>query len=107
MAISLNITETNLGRIVRAICEVIAGRSNNIGSLTLRAGHATTVVDKSVAPGVVNCGPKSMVLLSPTTLNAAAALATTYVSSKGIQTFTLTHANAVSTDRTFDFEVRG
>jgi hypothetical protein len=43
------------------------------------------------------------VLLMPKTANAAAALASTYVTATAPGTFTLTHANTASTDRTFGY----
>jgi hypothetical protein len=46
-------------------------------------------------------------LFMPTTANAAAELATMFVSSRGKQTFTITHANNGQTDRTFKYVVIG
>lgn len=75
--------------------EVLKGRANNTGTLTLEDGVTTTVVED-------NLFQSDMVpLLMPTTANAAGALATTYVSARANGSFTLTHANAASTDRTF------
>jgi hypothetical protein len=77
------------------INEVLKGRANNTGTLTLEDGVTTTVVED-------NLFQSDMVpLLMPTTANAAGALATTYVSARANGSFTLTHANAGTTDRTF------
>lgn len=76
------------------------GRSNAIGSFTLTANVASTVVsDRRV-------GNDSTVTLQPTTANAAAALATTYWTCMG-GSFTLTHANNAQTDRTFRYAIQG
>lgn len=77
------------------INELLKGRMNNTGTVTLTAGATSTAVaDNQFQSGQVP-------LLIPTTANAAGALATTYLTARNNGTFTLTHANAVSTDRTF------
>lgn len=88
-------------RLVTAVLQLIRGRSNAVGSVTLTAGATSTTVD------FVNCSQDSQVFLSPRTANAAAALATTYISSVGNKSFTIAHANAASTDRTFGFVALG
>lgn len=95
----LSPVEVNPRRITSAINNMIDGRTDNYGSVTLRANEATTVV----ATSGLRVSENSTILLSPRTANAAAALATTYVSAKGNGTFTLTHANNSQTDKTFDF----
>lgn len=65
------------------------------GEVTLTASATTT----TVSDGGVYAGDR--IFLQPTTANAAAAIPTTFVSSITNGEFTLTHANAVSTDRTF------
>lgn len=78
-----------------AVNELLKGRANNTGVVTLRANQPTTTVDD-------NLFNSDMVpLLIPTTANAAAALATTYLSARDFGSFTLTHANASTTDRTY------
>ena len=93
--------ETRLFFIVQAIRELFEGRSHAKGQCTLTASATTTTVSAT------NCGPNSEVFLSPRTANAAGALATTYVSAVQGGQFTLTHASAVSTDRTFGYEICG
>lgn len=93
--------ETSTFEIVRSIRELYEGRSNAVGSVTLTASTTTTVVPTDTS------GDGSVILLSPRTANAAAALATTYVSSIGNGTFTLTHANNAQTDRTFGYVAIG
>lgn len=97
------ITETDLRRIVQGIRDLFFGRSNAVGSFTLTAGVATTVV---MAP---NCGLGSNITLRPKTANAAAALATTFITdiNTGFGTFTVNHANNAQVDRTFGYSIQG
>lgn len=89
--------EKDLTKFALAVQQLAAGRSNAVGECTLTASDTSTVVT------AVNCGPESVVLLSPLTANAAAAVATTYVSAVAAGSFTLTHANNSQTDKTFGF----
>jgi hypothetical protein len=92
-------------RAVDAIRQLVEGRHNAFGAnnteLTLTPGAASTTVDHP------NCGLDSVILLSPMTANAAAAIPTTYVSSVSLGSFTLAHANNAQIDRTFRFTVTG
>jgi hypothetical protein len=91
------ITETSPKRIVQAIRDLFAGRSNAVGEVTLTASSATTVVN------TLNVGVDTKVFLMATTANAAAEAGGTAlrISSVGQGTFTITHANNAQTDRTF------
>ena len=93
--------EKNLARIVQSIRDLYAGRSNAFGNFTLVDGATSTVV---TAP---NCSANSSILIFPTSANAAADIATTYVSSVGQGTFTITHPNRATTDRTFRYATIG
>lgn len=93
--------ETSLSRIVQSIRELWEGRSHATGVVSLTAGATTTTVTAT------NIGASSEIFLSPRTANAAGALATTYISSRGGGQFVLTHANAVTTDRTFGWGAFG
>lgn len=88
-------------RLVDAAYQLVEGRHNAFGTLTLRANQVTTTVDHP------NMSVDSTVSLSPRTANAAAAVATTYVSAKANGSFTLTHANNAQADKTFDYTVTG
>lgn len=78
-----------------AINELLKGRANNTGAVTLTPSVTTTTVED-------NLFNSDMVpLLIPTTANAAAALANVYVSARANGSFTLTHANTGTTDRAF------
>ena len=95
--------ESNLSRIVRSIRELWEGRSNAVGEFTLAAGATSTVVSAD------NCGENSRIALTPRTANAAGALATTYITAANVVPgqFTVTHANAGTTDRTFGYAING
>jgi hypothetical protein len=97
MAIQLQPEERDIRRIVQSVIQLNEGRHNAFDSVTLTPGAALTVVSHP------NCGLDSVVLLSPRTANAAAALATTYVSAVDLGSFTLTHANNAQVDRIFDY----
>jgi hypothetical protein len=97
------ITETDLKKIVLAVQQLAAGRSNAVGTVTLATGSATTVVtDKNSAAG-------STPLLTPMTANAATEVGngTIYVSAVANGAFTITHANSVTTGRTFLYALFG
>lgn len=97
----------NLAEHVRVLANVINenadGRTDNFGSITLTENQTTTTVNDR------RIGQDSGVALTPQTANAAAALTNTYVSSKDPRagTFTLTHNNEASTDRTFVYIITG
>lgn len=87
--------------LVRYLEQVQLGKLACTGELTLTANVASTAIDDTRA------GAASVILLYPLTSNAAGAIATTYVSSRGKQTFTLTHTNNAQTDRTFMYAIFG
>lgn len=81
--------------------EAHQGHIDNVGNVTLLTGAAaTSVVDFRV-------GPNSFIGLMPTTANAAGAIATTYVSSRSAEGFTITHANTTTADRAFVYCILG
>lgn len=76
---------------------LLDGKLKVTGTATLTAGATSTVVsDNKFESGMLP-------LLIPLTANAAAALATTYVSARTKGSFTLTHANNGQTDRSFGY----
>jgi|SRR6056300_1212331 len=90
----------------RAMAEVVNGllngKANNTGSVTLADGSATstTLSDERIGYG-------SVILLMPTTANAAAWMNDVYVSARNKGSATLSHsANSVS-DRTYGYVVIG
>jgi hypothetical protein len=86
-----------------AIRQLIDGRNNAVGTVTLTANVTTTAVTRT------NANANAFVFLFPLTANAAGAVATTYVLQANITKsgFTLTHANAATTDRTFAYVLLG
>ena len=97
------ITETDLKKIVLALQQLAAGRSNAVGTVTLATGVATTVVSDK------NCAAGSTPLLTPMTANAATEIGngTLYVSAVANGAFTLTHASSATTGRTFLYALHG
>jgi hypothetical protein len=99
--INLAPAETNIGRIVAALRQLIAGRSNAAGTVTLGANAASTTV---AAP---NCAAGSQIFLFPRSQNAAAEVknGTIYVAAAGVanKSFVITHANNGQTDRIFSY----
>lgn len=86
-----------------AIIQLIRGRSNAVGSVTLAANAASTTVTRD------NMNENAAVFLVPRTANASAEIGagTAYVSAITSADFTITHANNAQTDRTFDYVVIG
>jgi len=89
--------------IALVVNQILDGKLNATGSVTLTASATSTVVTENRA------GSDSVILFMPTTSNAAAEQAAGgfYVSSRSKQTFTITHASNTQTDRTFEYIVIG
>lgn len=87
----------------QAISRLAAGQSNAIGTVTLTASVASTVVNDA------RVDANSMILFDATTANAATELASggMRVSARTQGQFTIAHANNVQTDRTFRYIVQG
>ena len=94
-------SETNVRKIVSSINRLSEGRSDAYGSVTQTANTTTTTVTNQWA------SENSTIALSPKTANAAAALATTYISTKSNGSFIITHANNAQVDKTFDYALIG
>lgn len=90
-------------QLAKKINAVMDGKTNNTGSFTLTENSTTTVV--TFAEGRV--GADTVILLAPTTANAAASAP--WVSSRDVsaKTVTFTHANTATTDRTFSYALIG
>ena len=100
--LTLSPAERDLFRIVTAVRQLMEGRSNASGVFTLAVAPATSTV--VAAP---NCGAGSVVVLSPRTANAAAAVAGTFVSAAAAGSFTVQHASSAQSDRTFGYVALG
>jgi len=87
----------------RAVAEVLnnsmAGKTNNTGSVTLRASNTTTTITDE------RLGFDSVVLLSPLTANAAAQ--SPYISTKAKGSVVITHTSVASADLNFDYIIVG
>lgn len=92
----LSQSETNQITINTVIKQLIEGRSNAVGTVTLSTGTTTTVT-------AVTCGPHSAVFLFPQTANAAACSTTASVPSTNITggQFIVNHASNSNTDKTY------
>jgi hypothetical protein len=97
------LTETDPRKIVLALQQLAAGRSNAVGSVTLATGASTTTVTTP------NCAAGSTPILTPASAAAATELGngTIYVSAVSNGAFTITHANSATAGRTFLYAVLG
>jgi hypothetical protein len=95
--------EKDLTRIVGVIGQLAEGRSNAVGTVTLAANAASTVVPAQ------NCGAGSTVLLMPLTAHAATEVGngTIYIAAVTNGAFTIAHANNAQTDRRFGWAALG
>lgn len=81
--------------------ELLKGRANNVGEVTLTVSATTTTIED------IRIKQTMTAVLIPRTANAAAALANVYISAVADGSITLTHSSAVSADRTFDYVLHG
>lgn len=99
--------------IVKVTQNIMNGRTNNTGTVTLASGVTTTVVTLPSS----RLGQSTVINFMPTSPQAAIELAagTMYVSSRSVQsgatqysTFTITHSSAAAIPiRSFDFTLTG
>lgn len=91
----------------QAIRDLIRGRNNAVVLVTLTPSATSTVVTIDNAP---NLNEGAYAFPSPQTANAAAALPTTFAlvsRVSGQLRLTVTHANALTTDRTIAYAILG
>jgi hypothetical protein len=90
-------------RATDVVNNIMQGRINAQSSVTLTASQATTVVSDRRASA------QSVIVFMPTTANAALEVGAggMYISSRGTETFTITHANNSQNDRTFGYAILG
>ena len=95
--------ETDLKKIILALQQLAAGRSNATGMVTLATGASTTIVSDP------NCAVGTVPLLVPASANAATEVGngTIYVSAVANGAFTISHANSATTGRTFLYALQG
>ncbi len=77
------------------------GRSNAVGTVTLRASETTTTISDD------RIGPDSVLSFMPTTSTAAAAMDVLYISARGKGTATITHDSDAASDRTYSYCIQG
>jgi hypothetical protein len=101
-----SLIEIDLKKIIMAVQQLAAGRSNAVGTVTLATGAATTVVTPTQS-GMIAVG--SQPIFTPITAAAAAELASgnMYVSTVAKDTFTITHTNSATAGRTFLYAILG
>src|SRR5262245_4264096 len=99
----LPVTGGDARQVAAVVNRLAQGKLNCTGSVTLAAGAASTGVSDARATAA------SVVLLMPTTANAATELSngTLYVSVRVKGGFTLAHANNAQTDRAFGYLLIG
>lgn len=88
-------------QIVTTTNELLKGRGNNVGSVTLIASVTTTTISD------IRIKQTMTAVLIPRTANAAAALTNVYISAVADGSITLTHSNTATIDRTFDYILHG
>lgn len=88
-------------QIALVLNNVLQGKLNNTSSFTVAANVATTTLTDA------RIGSNSVILLMPTTANAAAALANVYFTAFVKGSCTVNHANNAQVDRIFKFAVIG
>jgi len=96
--IHANSVSIHLRTLANIINNMMDGKTNNTGEVTLTENVTTTTVTNSVV------SPDSSIFLTATTSNAAGE--SPYIVA-GDGDFTITHANAATTDRTFNYMVTG
>ena len=92
--------------VATALNNVIKGKINSVGTVTLATGATTTTVNNALVSST------SAILLFPQTANAAAEFGngTIYYKPSDITnktSFVLTHANNANADRTFAYVILG
>lgn len=100
---NVSLDENYIRKLVRVVNQIMRGKTNNTGEVTLDTTTTATVVAD------INVGAESFISFMPTTANAALEVSSgsMYVSTVGDQTFTVTHDSNTTADRTFIYTVVG
>ena len=98
LPVKFNSNEEAIRRITQALNVNADGQT---GTVTLTANAASTTLTDS------RLTASSVILMMPTTANAAGAIATTYIGTRAIGSATITHANNAQADKTFAYAVIG
>jgi len=89
--------------VAQAINNILQGKINSVGTVTLAANAATTTVNNPLVTA------NSAIIFTPQTANAAA-IALPYVLQSDIiegTSFDITHANDANADKTFTYTLLG
>ena len=89
------------GRVRDVVNNVMRGKTNNGGSVTLTASSATTTLNDPLIGG------SSRLFFTARSANAAAVASSLRYDNPGDQTVTLHHASDANADKTFDYIVVG
>jgi hypothetical protein len=99
------IEDPSVYELVVKIQEIMAGKLNNVGSMTLTANATTTTL---IDP---NIGPNSLILFDPLTSNGKVAFNSDlfFVNARGATKgqATVNHASSANTDQTFNYGIFG
>jgi len=92
-----------LKKISDAVNNILRGKTNNTGTITLTDNVATTTLTD------IRIGINSVILLQPTTANASAEIGagTIYFNTPDGGSIVINHANNAQTDRTFKYAIVG
>lgn len=99
---NLNYSGATPREISEVVNNIMQGKTNNTGTVTLAVASATTTTinDERI-------GYDSIITFMPTTANAASELTNLYVSAKTKGSATLTHSANVSADKTYSYIIVG
>lgn len=95
-----------IGSTPREISEVlnnlVEGKSNNTGTITLAVDNATTttIYDERI-------GYNSIIMLMPTTANAVSSLTNVYISARAKGSAIITHSANTDIDKTYGYIIVG
>lgn len=81
--------------------ELLKGRANNVGEITLTPSVTTTTISD------IRIRQTMTAVLIPRTANAAAAMTNVYISTVADGSIILTHSSTATVDRTFDYVLHG
>jgi len=99
---NLNYSGATPREISEVVNNMMNGKTNNTGTVTLAVASATTTTinDERI-------GYNTVILLMPTTANAASALTNVYVSARAKGSATLTHSANTNADKTYSYIIVG
>jgi hypothetical protein len=84
--------------ISEVVNNLIEGKTNNTGTITLNVASATTTTISDA-----RIGYNSVILLMPTTANAVSVVASTYISATNKGNAVITHTANTNTDKTYKY----